>query len=95
MNKDYVEIDGKEIRVFQICEGDAVAAEYLEDAIEWYKDLTGFDDDELYASEDIEIYDPEKYVRKDEDEEGRITVKEIVNEYWAGKPFIAVTTAGY
>lgn len=95
MTKNYVEIDGKEIRVFQICEGDAVAAENLEDAIEWYKDLTGFSDDELYAPENIETFDPEKYVRKSEAEEGRVTVKEIVKERWAGKPFIAVTTAGY
>ena len=95
MNKDYVDIDGKEIRVYEICEGDAVAAETDIQAVEWYKDLTGLEDDELYTPENIAIIDPEKSVRNGEDTEEMITVKEIVKEYWAGTPFIAFTTAGY
>ncbi|HAM79582.1 hypothetical protein [Ornithinibacillus bavariensis] len=91
MSKDYVEIDGKEIRVFQICESDAVAAEREEDAVKWYQKLTGLEDDELYAPEDIEIVDPEKEVLNGEDTKETIKVREIVKEYWTGEPFIAVT----
>lgn len=91
MSKDYVKIDGKKIRVYQICEGDAVAAEWDTDAVEWYKNLTGLTDDELYAPEDVEVVDPETLVRANEDSDEIITVREIVKAYWAGEPFIAVT----
>jgi len=91
MNKDYVEIDGKEIRVYQICESDAVAAEWDTDAVEYYKDLTGLEEDELYAPENWEVIDPSKVVCVSEESEETITVREIVKEHWKGEPFIALT----
>lgn len=89
---DYIKIGGKELRVFQVCESDAVAAETSEGALEWYKNLTGLDDDELYALDDIEVVDPEKIVQANEDTEETITVREIVEQQWNGKPFIAITS---
>lgn len=91
MSKDYVEIDGKKIRVYQICESDAVAAEWDTDAVKWYKNLTGLTDDKLYALEDVEIVDPETKVYANEDSEEIITVREIVEAHWIGDPFIAVS----
>lgn len=85
----------EKVYVFQVCESDAVAAYYLEDALKFYKELTGLNDDELYDYEDIETVPFTKKVRKGEDEEGLITVGEIVKEYWEGKPFIALSTGGY
>lgn len=91
MDKNYVEVDDKKIWVYQICESDAVAAEWDTDAVKWYKNLTGLTDDDLYAPEDVEIINPETQVRVGEDSDEMITVREIVKEYWTGEPFIAVT----
>lgn len=94
MNKDCIEIEGKKVRVWQVCECDSVAAETLEEARTWYKEITGFDDDELYDPEEVEIVSPRYKVRKSEEDSELISVKEIVEEYWLGEPMI-VTTMGW
>lgn len=94
MNKlEIVEEKGlQDVHVFQICESDAVAAYSQDEAREWYKGLTGLSDDDLYSYDEVEIVSPEYKVRKGEDEPGLITVREIVETYWNGEPFIAITT---
>ena len=92
MSKDYVKIDGKEIRVYQVCSEESVAAETDEDALEWYKNEFGFDDDELYDLEFVEKVNLDEVVLEGEGTEKTITVREIVEEYWKGEPFVALTT---
>lgn len=80
-----------DVLVFQLCECDAVAAYSQDEAREWYKNLTGLSDDELYSYDDVEIVSPTLKVRKGEDEPELISVQEIIDIYWNGEPFIAIT----
>ena len=83
------------VYVFRLCDCDAVAARSLEEAIEWYKNLTGLTDDELYDYEDMELVEHCHKVKAIEGGEALISVREILEKYWKGEPFIAVTTGGY
>lgn len=85
----------KDVKVFQLCESDAVAAYTQEEAKEYYQNLTGVKDDELYDYDLVEIVPMDAKVRKSEDSQELITVKEIVEMYWEGKPFIALSTGGF
>lgn len=90
---EIAEVKGlQDVHVFQICESDAVAAYSQDEAREWYKQVTGLSDDDLYPYDEVEIVSPGYTVRKGEDEPGLITVREIVETYWNGEPFIAITT---
>ena len=84
-------IEQKMINVYQVCEGDAVAATCAEEAKNWYKQITGITDEELYSYEEIEILPLDYEVRAGEDTEEMISVKEILKQYWKGKPFIAIS----
>lgn len=80
------------VKVFQLNEYDAVAAFSLEEAKEWYKDYTGLSADEaFYDYEAHEILGEEK-IYEDENREEMVSVNKIVEAYWQGSPFIAVTT---
>ncbi|KAE8560229.1 hypothetical protein [Paenibacillus polymyxa] len=81
-----------DVRVYQICECDAVAAYSLEEAKEWYKSLTGLEDSDLYPDEEVEIVSMNLQVYEDEDKVGMITVREIVNNRWQGEPLLAFTS---
>lgn len=83
------------VSVWWVCECDAVAAYSYEEAVEWYKNLTGLLDDELYVKEDAEEIPFNYELRESEDNFNTTTVGKVVKEYWKGEPFIAVTTAGY
>lgn len=83
----------KDVRVFRLCECDAVAAYTLDEAIEWYKEQTGLADDELYPREEIKILSPDYKVYKDAyNSEEMITLSELVDQEWRGEPFIACST---
>lgn len=82
----------KDVQVFQICECDAVAAYSLDEAFEWYKELTGLEDEDLYKYDDVEVVDWSESVWSDEYRKEKITVGEIIDREWNGKPFIAFTT---
>jgi hypothetical protein len=82
----------RDVHVFRLCECDAVAAYSLDEALAWYKETTGLTDDELYSYDDIELVSPSLQVYEDENKDAMTTVQEIVNKYWNGKPFIALTT---
>lgn len=85
----------KDVKVYRLCECDAVAAYTEEEARSWYKNLTGLSDEDLYKPDEVEIVSPEYKIRKGEDDPELITVGEIVETYWDGEPFIAITTGGY
>jgi hypothetical protein len=81
----------KDVLVFQVCECDSVAAYSCEEAVAWYKEETGLDGDELYEWDEIKIVPFDKKFWKDEERRELITVKEIVNNEWDGKPFIVTS----
>ncbi len=85
----------QDVRVFRLCEGDAVAAYSYEDAKAWYQNLTGLSDDDLYNEGEVEEFPPSYEVYESEDNFEMITVAEIIARYWDGEPFIAVTISGY
>lgn len=85
----------QDVEVFWLCECDEVAAYSLDEAIAWYKKLTGLSDDDLYDYEEMEVISPDYKVQKSEEDTQLISVKEIVEKHWDGTPFIAVTTGGY
>ncbi|MBE0342554.1 hypothetical protein E4V51_17490 [Paenibacillus sp. 28ISP30-2] len=81
-----------DVRVYQICECDAVAAYSLEGAKEWYKSLTGLEDSDLYPDDEVEIVGMDYHVYADEGKDAMITVQEIVNNRWQGEPLLAFTS---
>jgi hypothetical protein len=81
----------QDVLVFQVCECDSVAAYSCDEAIAWYKEHTGLNDDELYEYDEIEVVPFDKEVWRDEERTGLITVREIVDTYWEGKPFIVTS----
>ncbi|AHC22692.1 hypothetical protein [Paenibacillus polymyxa] len=81
-----------DVRVYQICECDAVAAYSLEEAKEWYKSLTGLEDSDLYPDDEVEIVSMSYRVYEDEGMDEMITVQEIVNSRWQGEPLLAFTS---
>lgn len=81
-----------DVYVFQICECDAVAAYSLDEAFEWYKELTGLEDQDLYKYDEVKVVDRSESVWSDEYRKEKITVGEIIDRQWNGKPFIAITT---
>lgn len=80
----------KDVLVFQVCESQSVASYSSEEALKWYEDLTGLSD-ELYTLDEIEVVPFEKVVWNGEEKGRRITVREIVDYYWDGEPFIVTT----
>lgn len=85
----------KSVQVFWLCECYAVASYSLDEAISWYKesaDLRDFYLDNLYDYDEIEVISPDYKVQKSEDDTQLISVKEIVEKYWNGTPFMVATT---
>ncbi|MBO0962361.1 hypothetical protein J1P26_21900 [Neobacillus sp. MM2021_6] len=81
----------KDVLVFQVCECDSVAAYSLEEALAWYKGLTGLKDDELYDYDEIKIVPFDKEVWNDEERTRLISVREIIDNEWEGTPFIVTS----
>lgn len=92
---ELVEIESKglvDVKVFQVCECDAVAAYSLEDAKEWYKNETGLSDDELYSDDEVKFVPLDHLIYESEYSEKRVPIRKVVNEQWNGVPFIVFTT---
>ncbi|MCR6096904.1 hypothetical protein HXA31_20305 [Salipaludibacillus agaradhaerens] len=81
----------EDVKVFRVCECDAVAAYSLDEAIEFYKEFTGLEDDDLYDYEAIEVIGIENEFYDDEDRKVKKKLKDMVRENWDGKPFIVLT----
>ncbi|EJW19922.1 hypothetical protein M5X17_00365 [Paenibacillus alvei] len=82
----------KDVHVYQLCECDAVAAYSLEEAKAWYLELTGISDGGLYPDWEIEIVPQDVKVYESEDSSKRITLREIIETYFNGEPFIVFST---
>lgn len=88
---EIAEVHGlQDVRVWRLCESNAVAAYTVDEAIDWYKECTGLTDEELYAYEDIEEVPSETRVMIEEGLEGTESVREIVERNWEDTPFIVI-----
>lgn len=82
----------QDVYVYQICECDAVAAYSLKEAKSYYRELTGLEEYELYTDDEVEIISPESKVRNSEEDDELISIQELLEKYWEGKPFIVCST---
>jgi len=80
------------VKVFQVNECDAVAAFSLEEAKEWYMKETGLDAKEAFYDYKAEEVPLDKLIWEDETMKNKISVYQVVQEYWKGQPFIAVSS---
>jgi hypothetical protein len=78
----------KDVKVFEICDSDAVAARTLEEAIAWYTDHTGIGLEELHEEKDIREVERDYMVWDDETRNRKISVEQILLDYWQDEPFI-------
>lgn len=78
----------KDVKVFEICDSDAVAARTLGEAISWYTDHTGIGLEELHKEKDIREVEWSYMVWDDETMSRKISVEQILLDYWQDEPFI-------
>lgn len=83
----------QDVKVFKLNDEVAVAAYTVEEAKAWYISRHKVSEDELFNDKDILVVSMDEKVRKGEgeEEEGMISVREIVNTYCEGEPFIAIS----
>ena len=77
---NYLNIRGKNIFVYRLCDMDAVAAQSLNEAVEFYKEETGLKNEDLYDFNDIEEMDMNSKFYYDESKENKVKLIEIVKE---------------
>jgi hypothetical protein len=80
------------VKVFQLNECDAVAAFFLEEAKEWYMKETGLDAKEAFYDYKAEEVPLDQLIWEDETMKNKISIHQVVEEYWNGQPFIAVSS---
>jgi hypothetical protein len=81
----------QDVKVFRVCECDAVAAYTQDEATAWYKKLTGLKDEELYDYDEVEILPLDAEYWYDEERTHKRTLTSMIEERWEGQPFIALT----
>jgi hypothetical protein len=79
------------VKVFRVCESDAIAAYSLEEAKNFYKEQTGVKDEELYADHEVEVIPLETKFWNDEKMTHKRTLGEMVEEHWDGEPQFAIS----
>ncbi|MFS0904157.1 hypothetical protein AB3N02_13970 [Priestia aryabhattai] len=80
------ELKVKGVKIFELDELDAVAAQTEKEAISFYTELTGVEVTEAKEiPRDYEVYE-------DESMEKKRSVGSLVDEDWDGEPFIVYTT---
>ncbi|MBL4951089.1 hypothetical protein JK635_02390 [Neobacillus sp. YIM B02564] len=77
------------VHVYQMNEYDAVAAESVEQAIEYYSQFEPLDEEDI---ENIEVVPMDYQVWDDEERTKKISIREIIENEWKGEPFIAFST---
>lgn len=80
------------VKVFQLNECDAVAAFSLEDAKEWYMRETGLDAKEAFYDYEAEEISLDKLIWEDETMKNKISVAQVIEDFWQGVPFIAISS---
>lgn len=84
----------KDVKVFQLNESDAVAAESIEDAKEFYLKTTGLsEDDAFYGEEPVELSLDGLYW-EDETRVRKVTLSDMLVKDWKGTPYIILSTEG-
>ena len=81
----------QDVKVFRICESDAIAAYSLEEAKSFYKKQTGVSDNEIYADHEVEVIPLETKFWNDEEMTHKRTLREMVEEHWDGKPHFIIS----
>ena len=79
------------VKVFQLNECDAVAAFSLEEAKGWYMKETGLNAKEAFYDYEAEEVPLNTMIWEDEVKTNEIPVSQILEEWWSGKPFIAIS----
>lgn len=77
------------VKVYQLNEYDGVAAESLEQAKDWYMEVTGLNVEDAFDDYETEEIPLSYKVWEDESRTNKQTLESIIAEQWEGKPFIA------
>lgn len=82
----------KDVKVFEVNECEAVAAHTLEEAKAWYLKEYQMDETEAFYDHEAQEITKDKLVWNDEGRTQKISVGEIVDLHWKGKPFVVYST---
>lgn len=78
------------VSVYQVCEDEAVAAKTASEAKQWYKNLTGLNEKDIFGDRDIRRIDLNGVYYVDMDNTKKRLLKDVIEEEWQGEPFIAL-----
>ena len=79
------------VKVYRLNEYDGVAAETLEQAKEWYLEMTGFIEEEAFDEDEIGELPMDYEVYRDESLQHKQSLKSVIEDRWKGEPFLAFT----
>lgn len=80
------------MKAFQINESDTVAAYTLEEAKQYYRKITGLSDDDAFYDYEARECSLDELIWDDEERTKQKTLREAIDQYWEGEPFIVCTT---
>lgn len=80
------------VKVFQLNECDAVAAETVKEAQKWYMEITGLSEQEAFYGEEPKEVSLTHEIWQDETRKKKEVLKDVLEELWEGKPFIIFST---
>lgn len=83
-----------DVKPFQVNEGDTVAAFTLEEAKQFYKKVTGLNDEDAFYDFEAEERSLDELIWEDESMESKISIKQAIEMYWDGEPFIVCSSEG-
>lgn len=82
----------KDMKAFQVNEYDTVAAYSLEEAKTFYLKHTGMDEKEAFYDFEAEERSLDEMIWEDETRQSKQSIKQVIQEYWDGSPFIVCST---
>jgi hypothetical protein len=82
----------KDVKAFELNECDVVAAHTLGEAKTWYMEEYSMDAEEAFYDHKPQEITKDKLVWDDEERTRKISVGEIIDLYWEGKPFVVYST---
>lgn len=80
------------VKVYQLNEIDAVAAESLEQAKNFYLKETGLSEEDAFYDFEPVVFLLDHEIWVDETKTRKQPLEELVKEFWKGEPFLAFTT---
>lgn len=84
----------RDVRVFQVNESDAVAAESLEDAKDWYMQEHNMSAEDAFYDYEANEVPLTHAVWQDENRTKKEVLSDLILEFWQGVPFRIFTTEG-